>query len=191
MSQVIGSLDRGLRILEILGASAEPLGVTQIAEVLEVDKSTAYRLLRTLQARQFVNQVETGHYQLGSKCVQLGSLALKTIDVRTQARPFLKELANQTGQTVHLATLANGRAIYVDKVKGKSVITVSTDVGMEVPAHCTASGKANFAFLPPEQLHPIFDGQTLSQYTPKTMTDLDTLKAHLQVVREQGLRSGR
>lgn len=186
MSQVIGSLDRGLRILDMLGASTEPLGVAEIAEALDVDKSTAYRLLQTLQARQYVRQVEMGQYRLGSKCIQLGSLALKTIDVRTLAGPFLEELADQTGQTVHLATMVGDRAIYVSRVQGRSVITISTEVGMEAPGHCSASGKALFAYLPSARLEQIYNGQNLPRYTPSTITDLATLKNHWQQIREQG-----
>ena len=186
MTKIIGSLDRGLHILEMLGAAVEPLRVTEIAGVLKVDKSTAYRLLHTLQARGYVSQVETRRYRLGSKCIELGSLALKTIDMRMQARPFLEELADQTGQTIHLAVLSNIEAIYVDMVQGSSVITISTDVGMEAPGHCTASGKALFAHLSPEQLRQIYSGRELPQFTPSTITDLASLEAHLQVVREQG-----
>ncbi len=187
MSNVIGSLDRGLRILGILGAAAEPLGVTEIAGVLKVDKSTAYRLLYTLQARGYVNQVETRKYKLGCECIHLGSLALKAIDLRAQARPFLEELADRTGQTVHLAVLSGSDAIYVDKVQGSSIIAISTSVGMESPRHCTASGKAIFAHLPPdEQRRQVYDGQVLHQFTPRTITDLASLEAHFQVVREQG-----
>lgn len=186
MGQVIGSLDRGLRILDMLGTSTEPLGVAEIAGELDVDKSTAYRLLQTLQARQYVRQVETGQYRLGSKCIQLGSQALKTIDVRAQARPFLEELADQTGQTVHLATMVGDRAVYVGRVQGRSVITISTEVGMEAPGHCSASGKALFAYLPDKRLEEIFNERKLHQYTAKTITDLAALKKHLRQVIEQG-----
>lgn len=186
MTKIIGSLDRGLHILEMLGSAAEPLGVTEIAGALKVDKSTAYRLLYTLQARGYVSQVETRKYQLGSKCIELGSLALKTIDMRMQARPFLEELAEQTGQTIHLAVLSSIEAIYVDRVQGSSVIAISTDIGMEAPGHCTASGKALFAHLSPEQLRQTYSGRELPQFTPRTITDLASLEAHLQVVREQG-----
>lgn len=186
MNNIIGSLDRGLRILEMLGTAAEPLGVTEIAGALKVDKSTAYRLLHTLQCRGYVHQVETRKYRLGYQCIRLGSLALKAIDLLTQARPFLEELADQTGQTVHLAVLSDGDPIYVDRIQGRSIITVSTNVGREALRHCTASGKAISAYLPPEQLHQIYDGRELPQYTPNTITDLASLEAHLQVVREQG-----
>ena len=124
------------------------LELQNLLKSLKVDKSTAYRLLQTLQARHFVRQIETGQYRLGPKCIQLGSLALKSINIRIQARPFLEELAARTGQTVHLATLVGDRAIYVGRVQGNSVITISTEVGMEAPGHCAASGKALLAYLP-------------------------------------------
>jgi DNA-binding IclR family transcriptional regulator len=186
MSQIIGSLDRGLRILEMLGTASKPLGVTEIAKTLEVDKSTAYRLLFTLQARGYARQVQDKKYWLGSTCLQLGSLAVKAVDVRVQARRFLEELAARTEQTVHLAVLFGDEAIYVDRIHGSSVVSISTNVGADAVGHCTASGKAIFAHIPHEQLNEIYKSKELTKYTARTITDLASLESHFGIVREQG-----
>ena len=93
MTKIIGSLDRGLCILDMLGSSSESLGVTDIARVLEVDKSTAYRLLLTLQSRGYVQQLDTKKYRLGYRCIHLGSAALNVIDIRAEAAAY----AQRTG----------------------------------------------------------------------------------------------
>ena len=126
MVKVIGSLDRGLHILDLLGSAPGPLGVTDIAGVLEVDKSTAYRLLCTLQGRGYVEQLETKKYRLGLRCIHIGAVTLNAIDTRVEAAPFLAELARRTGKTVHLAVLAGEEAIIADKVQGHSIISIST-----------------------------------------------------------------
>jgi IclR family acetate operon transcriptional repressor len=184
--KVIGSLDRGLHILDLLGSTPRPLGVTDIAEVLEVDKSTAYRLLCTLHSRGYVEQLETKKYRLGLRCVHLGAVTLNAIDTRAEAAPFMEELAKRTGKTVHLAVLAGEEAIIADRVQGHSIISISTSVGSEAPLHSTASGKAILANLPIERVHEYCAGHELVRFTPKTITDLATLEEHLEVVRKQG-----
>ena len=186
MSKVIASLDRGLRILEMLAATAEPLGLTEAARELDVDKSTAYRLLTTLQGREFVEQLDTKKYRLGLKCIELGYVAQEALDVRQHARPVLEELAADIGQTIHLAVLSGDEASYVDRVYGNSVITIMTTMGKRAPAHCTATGKAIFAHLPPERLSALYPDGRLEKCTEKTITDLEQLHAHLKLVKEQG-----
>jgi DNA-binding IclR family transcriptional regulator len=186
MGNVVGSLDRGLQILEMLGESAHPLGATAVGEQLGVDRSTAYRLLRTLEARHFVHQRGSGGYQLGSKCIELGNLAMELMDVRTRARSFLQEMADRSGYTVHLAVLTDNRPIYVDKVQGKSILTVSTVIGREAPLHCTASGKCLAAFSPPDLLRQTYGDEELPRYTKNTCTDLASLEEELQMVRTSG-----
>lgn len=186
MSYVVSSLDRGLRILEILGESPELMGPTAIGEILEVDRSTVYRLMRTLEARQFVQQHESGRYQLGSKCIKLGTLALEYSNLPSRAKPFLEELAERSGYTVHLAILRNDRAIYVDKVQGKSILAVSTVIGGEAPMHCTASGKSFAAFMPTERMRKLYKEQELQQYTKNTHRSLESLETELEQVRRLG-----
>jgi DNA-binding IclR family transcriptional regulator len=186
MVKVIGSLDRGLQILDMLESASEPLGVTEIALALGVDKSTAYRLLSTMLARGYVEQLDTKKYRLGTRCIHLGSVALNNVDTRAEAAPFLEELAQRTGKTVHLAIPTDNEAIYVDRVQGRSVIAISTSVGSEAPMHCTATGKAILARLPPELVRHLCPEQKLVRFTPHTITDLAQLQQHLEVVREQG-----
>jgi DNA-binding IclR family transcriptional regulator len=186
MTKVIGSLDRGIRILDMLGSASEPLGVTDIARVLEVDKSTAYRLLLTLQARGYVQQLDTKKYRLGCRCIHLGSAALNAIDIRAEAATYLEELAQRTGKTVHFTVLAGDEGIYVDRVQGQSVIAISTQVGSEAPMHCTASGKAILAFRDSRKVRAWLNQHDLAQFTPNTITDVDRLWEHLQTVREEG-----
>jgi IclR family acetate operon transcriptional repressor len=184
--KVIGSLDRGLHILDLLGSTPRPLGVTEIAGVLRVDKSTAYRLLCTLQNRGYVEQLETKKYRLGLRCVHLGAVTLDAIDTRAEAAPFMEELARRTGKTVHLAILAGEEAIIADKVQGHSIISISTSVGSEAPLHSTASGKAILASLPLERVHEFCAGRELVRFTPNTITDPAILEDHLKTVRKQG-----
>jgi len=184
--RTVQALDRGLRILEFLSARDQPVGVTELAQKLKVDKSTAHRLLGTLLERKFVKQDEHRRYHLSYKPIQIGILQLNRIELRVRARPFLGDLVARTGETAHLAMRIQDRVIYVDREESPNMVTVATHVGGEAPPHCTATGKALMAFLPPAEQDRVLRDLPLERYTPRTMTDLYVLRNHLQDVRQRG-----
>jgi len=184
---VINSLDRALRILEILGNSDNNIGVSELGRKLDVDKSTAYRLLATLAARGYIEQEpETKKYTLGLKIVELSSKVLDKIELRTTAKPFMRELTQRSGETTHLAALNHGNVVYIDQEEGPSMISVNTGVGKRVPGHCTSIGKVLWAYLPEEELDRILQKRDLTRFTDRTITSISELKMHLKGVRERG-----
>jgi len=183
----INSLDRGLRILEILGNSSNGLGVTELGVRLGVDKSTAYRLLSTLAARGYVEQEqEAKKYNLGLKIIELSSKVLDKIELRKEAKPFMKELMQKSGETVHLAILSQGNIVYIDQEESSSMISVNTEVGRQAPGHCTAIGKVLWAWLPEKELDQILQKTELTPFTARTITTISELKMHLKGVKEKG-----
>ena len=114
----VQSVDRALSILEILARSGE-CGVTEIAAALAVHKSTAFRLVTTLEQHGLVEQVEgRGKYRLGVGLLRLAGATSARLDVVQEARPLCKQLAASTGETVNLATLSGNSALYLDQVAG-------------------------------------------------------------------------
>jgi IclR family KDG regulon transcriptional repressor len=185
--KLIQSLDRGLEVLEILGNSDGLMGVTELADMLGVDKATAYRILFTLKSQGYVNQdEETRKYGLGLKAIKLGQKALRKLDLRTKAKPFLRELAQTTGETVLLVTLVNDKLVYIDKEESTALLTISAQIGREAVPHCTATGKAFVAYLPDEKIDSFLSNVGLRPHTARTIVTLPELKAHLQMVRRQG-----
>ena len=184
---VINSLDRALKILEILGNSDSNMGVSELGRRLDVDKSTAYRLLATLAARGYVEQEpETKKYKLGLKIVELSSKVLDRLELRNVAKPFMKELVQHTDETVHLATLDMGNVVCIDQEETPSMINVNMAVGREAPGHCTSIGKVLWAHLKEEELDYILKKKVLTRYTARTITSIPELKLHLSKVKEQG-----
>ncbi|WP_425058749.1 HTH-type transcriptional regulator XynR [Sporomusa carbonis] len=182
------SVDNALRILELFSDNVGELGVTEISRKLEIGRSTAHRLLTTLENRNFVEQNQTtGKYKLGIKIVNLGAHILGSLNVIKECRPFLEQVSKATGETCHLAFLSNGEDItFVDKVPGKNPAIMSSMVGLKMPAHVTGTGKAILAFLPENELERYFRKAQLKRYTPNTITDPQELRKYLEIVRQQG-----
>lgn len=187
MAREVQSLARGLNILAILAEAGKPMGVTEVAQALGVDKSSAFRLLSTLAGRGFVVQSdETRRYALGLQIVELSRQALDRIELRSVAKPLLKSLRDRVGESAHLAMMDAGHAVYVDVESSEANLNVHTEIGRRAPAHCTAIGKALIAHLPSEDLERLVGQQALVRYTQRTITTMRELNPHLESVRERG-----
>lgn len=177
----IQSLARGLKILDLLGMSQEGASITELAGVLGVDKGSASRLMSTLVKHGFAEKDHISRrYILGPQVVTLSRSLLTRLPLREAAKPSLQQLMEQTGECAHLAILAQGMALYIDQVESPATLRVNVQVGQMAPLHCTALGKILLAFG---------DGEfpaTLEPFTPKTITDSDVLRKHLEDVRQQG-----
>ena len=178
----IQSLARGLQLLDLLAtADKGEAGVTELAERLSVDKSSVFRLLQTLVKYGYVEQdAETRRYRLGPQVVTLSRSILTRMPLRDQAKPFLRQLMERTGECAHLAIPARGQALYIDQVESPATLSVNTGVGTLAPLHCTALGKVLLAYGAepiPRELRP---------YTQRTITDPAELRAHLEQTRRWG-----
>lgn len=181
----VQSVDRAVSILQVLAAQG-PSGVTDIAEALEIHKSTVFRLLATLEARGLVEQdSERGRYRIGYTVVELAGGATKGNDLSLLSRPICQELAEAVGETVNIVVHDELAVISIDQVIGGAAITSIDWVGKRTPLHATAAGKVFLAHMPQEQAAAIL-AQPLEKFTPHTVTDPGHLKEQLQSVRETG-----
>jgi IclR family transcriptional regulator, KDG regulon repressor len=178
----IQSLARGLRTMELMAASEDGVGITELADSLGIDKSSASRLVQTLVNYGFAEQVVVSRrYKLGPQVVRLSRSLLTRMPLRDEAKPFLRQLVDQTGECAHLAILTQGQALYIDQVESPASLRVTTGVGTLAPLHCTALGKCLMAFSPDVPLP-----KDLPAFTPRTITDTKTLSAHLEQTRQRG-----
>jgi DNA-binding IclR family transcriptional regulator len=175
------SLARGLKILDLIANAERALGVTEMAGVLELDKSSVSRLVKTLVKYEYL-QPDTGSrgYVLGKRIRQVSWHLLNRMPVREKAKPYLYRLVEQTGECAHTAVYSEGKALMVDDVQAEASLRVVGGIGRLIPLHCTAVGKALLAFsdlpVPPR----------LELETARTITDSDALLAHLAQIRAQG-----
>jgi DNA-binding IclR family transcriptional regulator len=134
------TLMRGLDLIEAV--SNEVLTLSELAQKLDLTKSTTHRLLSALVDRGYLAFTPRAGYRLGPKLLLLGTLAQAQADLVQVARPYLEDLAAATEDTVHLGILDGDAALYLDKVPGRRRITISSRVGDRQPLTCTGLGKA-------------------------------------------------
>lgn len=180
----VQSVDRALTILEVLARLGE-VGVTEIAAELDVHKSTAFRLVSTLEGHGLVEQTsERGKYRLGIGLLRLAGATTARLDVVQESRPIAKALAADTGETVNVAVLSESSALYLDQVAGSSALQPHNWVGQHIPLHATSNGKVLLSGLAPDALEAVLHG--LPAYTDLTITRRSALRREVDTVREQG-----
>jgi DNA-binding IclR family transcriptional regulator len=180
----VQSVERALAILDILARTGEA-GVTGIAGELGVHKSTAFRLVTTLERGRLVEQTDSrGKYRLGVGVLRLAGATTARLDVVQEARPISRQLAAATGETVNVAVLANKSALYVDQVAGSSSLQPHNWVGQHIPLHATSNGKVLLSGLTEDEIVDTLG--SLAPFTTDTITDLAQLTKEVEIVRERG-----
>lgn len=180
-------LDRAFIILDCFTRESPELGIGEISRLTGISKGTVHRLLATLLSHRIIEQnPETKQYRLGFKLFELGNRAIARVDHIAQAEFFLKQLADATGETAHLAMLDQGMTFYVAKVEGWHSLRMPSQVGKHLPTYCTGVGKALIAYLKGDELSRVLDQHDLVRYTPKTITSRSTLEKELAKTRKRG-----
>jgi DNA-binding IclR family transcriptional regulator len=181
----VQSVDRAVTVLEILAREGEA-GVTEIAVELGVHKSTAFRLIAALENRGLVAQhTDRGKYRLGVGILRLAGATTARLDLVQESRPVCEVLAREVGETINMAVLADGFALYVDQVAGPSALQTRNWVGQRLALHATSNGKVLLAHLAPQALATCL-AAPLERYTEHTMVDPGPLAEHLAEVRLRG-----
>ncbi|MFD3451769.1 IclR family transcriptional regulator [Streptomyces sp. NPDC058691] len=184
MSQTV---DRALRILPLLAEG--PANLEQVATRLDVHKSTALRLLRTLHEHGMVYRQDDQRYRLGTRLFALAQEAMENLDVRGIAHPHLVALNELTGHTVHLAVYEEGEVVYIDKVDSRYPVRMYSRIGRPVAITVAAVAKLLLADLPEAERRAVARGLEYPRYTSRSTPDAAAHLAELARVREQGWAS--
>jgi DNA-binding IclR family transcriptional regulator len=181
------AVERALAMLEAVAQEPEGLSNAEISRKLQIPKSSASYILRTLEKQAYLNRdSETGRYRVGLKILSLSRGALSGIDVREVALPIMRNLTHKTSLTCHLAILDGPDAVYIEKVEPEGFIRMDTWVGRRMRVHATSVGKALVAHIPQERLERIVADRGMEKRTPKTITTMPRLLKELEKVRTQG-----
>ncbi|MFG5408306.1 IclR family transcriptional regulator [Piscinibacter sakaiensis] len=178
------TLLKGLAVLEaVVEQQGRARTIEELAAELKLTKSNVHRTLQTLaHAKYLAKNESTGSYHSTMKLFELGAKQLSRFDVRTFAPPFMRALADETGETVHLSILEGFSVVYIDKIDSPQPVRSYTAIGGRAPAYAVATGKAMLAYQPDGYLDRHAD--ELKRHTQATIASLPVLKEELaRVVR--------
>lgn len=179
------SVDRALHVLELL-ASWGSGGVSELASAIGVHKSTAFRLLGALEARELVEQTsERGKYRLAFGLVRLARRVNVQLELTDEARPVADKLAADLGESVNLAVLREHYAVNVVQSRGQASVVSHNWTGQLTPLHATSSGKVLLAHLDPSE-RAVLIGRGLDTFTTHTRVDPAALEEELSGVVQRG-----
>lgn len=183
------SVARVTALLDTFAEARTDLGVTEIATQLGLAKSVVHRLVSALARAGYLSQTpNTRRYSLGPRATRLGQAALGQMDIRARARPILRDLAAQTGETTTLSTLAGEERVYAEQIESTQPVRQSVQIGSTAPLYLGASGKAMLAFLPGHRSREILQRAARSNVTLTSGARLDVpaLGDELATIRKRG-----
>ncbi len=182
----VRSVERAIAILDLLAQGGWRTGA-EVARGLQVHRSTALRLLATLERHALVERDQrTARYRLGRRLAQLASVVTGEFDLRYVARPVCEQLAGATGETTTLDVLVGDVIVPIEQATASTSLVSVNWLGRRTPVHCTASGKAILAFGP-DAVRERLLGERLEQVTPRTITDRAELEEQLESARQSGV----
>jgi DNA-binding IclR family transcriptional regulator len=188
MARVVPAVIRALDILELFLDRAD-LSAREVAERLELPRTTVHELLVTLVARSYLIPMpgQPVRYRLGMPLFQLGAAFAGQIDLVREAQGVARDVAAVCDEAVHVAVLDGPDVIYLVKVDSTHPVRMVSAVGRRLPAHCTAVGKVLLASLDPGGLDAVLTNGALPGMTPESITDPERLREHLDHIRAEGV----
>jgi IclR family KDG regulon transcriptional repressor len=183
---LIQTVCHALDLLDQFNNNKVELGVTELSRRMALHKNNIFRLLATLESRNFIEQNQsTGGYRLGLKNLEMGQTFSRHLGLKAQARPVLEALTAELQETSYITVIKGNNVISLDAVETPLPVRVVTRLGVNLPPHCTAPGKIFLAAMSfsERMLHL---PKELQRFTPHTIIDPQKLLDHLAKVSAQG-----
>lgn len=184
-SQTIASTEKSLEIVDAL-VSEGPCGVTELADLLGLNKTTVYHHLLTLKSRDYVAK-ENGKYKLGLRFFDVGQHTRRQHQIYKVGKPEIDELAEETGELANMMVAENGLGTYIYISRGGNAIRLDTKMGTRQYLHTSALGKSILANMTAEEFDAVIEMHGLPQETENTVTDRNELEEELKEIRNTGI----
>lgn len=185
--QQVQSLVRALSILNALAESEDGMTLTEIAQQVKLPPSTAHRLLTTMQHERYVSfDGERTLWFVGVQAFSVGNSFTKNRNLSQIARPYMRALMEESGETVNLAVADGGEVIFLSQVECRKMMRALVTPGRRALMHCSGVGKALLAFLPEEELHSVVALHGLPKITERTLVTQADLEQDLEHSRQRG-----
>jgi len=183
----VPAVERALTVLEILASSRTSISLAELTNQTGIPKSTLFRILFTLERKQYVEQdYEKKKFDLGLKVFELGHAKIEQIDLSSIATRYLQRLANEVQESVYLGILDQGEVYLVQRVDSPTVWRMVTRLGHHSPAHCTAIGQVLLANSPENEVRSFLEEHSLQKFTEYTIVTISNFKKRLANIRKQG-----
>lgn len=175
-------------VLELFTPERSEWRMTEIAQALEMPKSSAHSLLSTMADIGLLSTTNQGRYRLGWMLLTLGDRMRVTVDFRSRVQPLMEELAGRLRETVLLAVLDRDQVLYVERAEGThpTVRLAGVRVGARLPVHCTAVGKVLLADRDPSEVRAIISRAGMKPFTKRSHSTVEDLENDLAHVRSRG-----
>ncbi len=179
--------ERIFHTIEYLAQSG-PTGLQDLSNELGLNKSTVHRILNSLICMDYVRQdAETLKYSLSFKFCRISNQILAQNSLIDIARPYIKQLAELSGETVHLVQIDHIHAVYIDKVESpRNSVRLVSMVGKSIPLYCSGVGKAMLADMPDEKIRSVWEQSEIRKMTEYTITDPARFQEEIQKIRRNG-----
>lgn len=181
----VGSLQRGLAVMEILAAHPGGMTLTEMADKAELTRAGARRFLLTLVAAEYA--IQTGRrFSLSPRLLSVARMWLQGASLWSYAEPFMREVASRLNESSSAAVLSGEDVVYVARVPGRHILSVALHVGTRLPAWCTSMGRVLLSDLPAPQLREFLATAKIERNTPKSITDRSALADEIAKAAQAG-----
>lgn len=183
----VQSLSRALKLLNALSYHAQGLSLSEVASEVGLPNSTAHRLLTTLQNERYVRfETERSVWLIGVQAFRVGTAFVRSRDMVAIARPYMRRLMEQSGETVNLAISDRGEVIYIAQVETQKMMRAIAGPGGRAAMHCSGVGKALLAFSDEATAERLMGGMELRRETANTLTTAVDLRRELEHIQVRG-----
>ncbi len=179
----IASLEKGIKILELLAAHGE-LSVSEAARLMDTNRAGSHRFISTLKDLGYVEKNSHNKYQPTLKILALSQKVADRFEIRRMAKPYMHRLSMMYKETINLGLFKNQEIIHIDKIDSLEVLRMDSALGDKAPAYCTGLGKSILAFLPDHELAHYLDTVERKPLAPNTITDKAQFLAELARIRQ-------
>ncbi len=185
-NKIILSVDKSMKLLEILLSARRPLSLKEIAEASGFPKSTVHGLLFTMMQHEVIRQDTDGRYGLGIRLYECGAAVSESWDISSRSHPRLEKLAQMTGAGAFISFFDGKNVISFDRCAGSGGLQIIPEVGMRMSLHATAQGKLFLSTLPRRKALSLLREEGMAAFTPHTITDPEAMNAELDKIQAQG-----
>lgn len=180
------SFARSIGVLQLVADAEKAPSRADLVKRSGLTRPTLYRIIASLEAEGLIEAAGENRYRIGGRLVSLARTGLEQNDVRKVAEPFLTQLRNATGETVHLAARSGDELVYIDKIESQAAVRMASMIGTRVAFHSTAVGKAFLSAMPSFKADALIDRIDLPALTQFTTTDREALLAIVRKAKQDG-----